>query len=61
MECTGAGDDFRQIVGHPSRVSVPGEEPGKHGSMTAAYINDPFEAREVVCRQKRRQTPRRAG
>jgi hypothetical protein len=57
----GARDDFREIVKYPSRLSVPGEEPGKKGSMTTAYIDDPFKAREVVRRQKRWQALRRPG
>src|SRR5262249_27902724 len=52
-------DDFGQIVKYPSHLAVPREEPGKNGSMTAAYINNPFKAREVVRRQKCWQALRR--
>jgi len=49
-----------KVVEHPTHLWDCQEDPGKERAMTAAHIDDSFEAREVVCGENRRQSLRRS-
>ena len=48
-------DHIRQVVEHPTHHWDCREDPGEERAVTAAHVDDPFEAREVVCGENRRQ------
>ena len=54
--CT--GDYIRQVVERPTHLWDCREDPGEEHAMTAAHVDDSFEARKVVCGENRRQSPR---
>ena len=54
------GDHIRQIVEYPTHIWECQEDPGKERAMTAADVDDTFEAREVVCGENRWQSLRRS-
>ena len=56
--CT--GDHIRQVVEHPTHLWDCREDPREERAMTAAHVDDSFEAREVVCGENSRQSPHRS-
>src|SRR6516225_4890522 len=56
--CT--GDHIRQVVERPTHLWDCREDPGEEHAMTAAHVDDSFEARKVVCGENRRQSLRRS-
>jgi hypothetical protein len=56
--CT--GDHIRQVVEHPTQLWDCREDPSEERAMTAAHVDDSFEAREVVCGENCRQSLRRS-
>jgi hypothetical protein len=56
MERLCTGDHIRQVVEYPTHLWDCRKDPREERAMTAAHVDDSFEARKVICGENRWQS-----